>query len=64
MHIITFQFDFGYETWGISNSLVIEMLQCSIRNLQLNGTVREKKTKRSNEEVLSELKTPTRTFTR
>lgn len=65
MHIIlTFQFDFGYETWGICNSLVIEMLQSSIKNLQVNGTVREMKTKRSNEEILAELETPTRSSTR
>lgn len=59
-----FQFDFAYATWGKSPELVIEMLQSSIKNSHSSEMGREKKSKRSNQEILDELKTPLRPSTR
>lgn len=63
-HLIVFlhQFDFGYETWGMNPSLVIEMLQKTIRNRKLQNH-KKRTTKRTNDEILAELKTPTKSST-
>lgn len=56
------QFDFGYETWGMNPSLVVEMLQKTIRNRKLQNH-KKRTTKRTNDEILAELKTPTKSST-
>lgn len=43
--------------------LVIEMLQKTIRNWKANEPKKKRNPKRTNEEILSELKTPTKAST-
>lgn len=58
------KFDLGYETWGMNPALVIEMLQKAIRNRNSNVIKKKRAPKRSNEELLAELKTPTKASTK
>lgn len=58
------KFDLGYETWGMNPALVIEMLQKSIQNQHMNDFNRTRSPKRSNEELMAELKTPTKSSTK
>lgn len=58
------KFDIGFETWGMKPSLVIEMLQKLIRNGNANDLNKKQTPKRTNEELLAELKTPTKASTR
>lgn len=58
------KFDLGYETWGMNPALVIEMLQKAIQNRNTKDLNRKRAPKRSNEELLAELKTPTRASTK
>lgn len=59
-----FQFDLGYETWGMNPSLVIEMLQTSVRNQRQMGKREKVDSKQTNEEIIESLKTITKTGTK
>lgn len=56
----SFKFDIGFETWEMKPSLVIEMVQKVIRNRNANDLNKKCAPKRSNEELMAELKASTK----
>lgn len=56
--------DVGYKPWGMNPALVIEMLQKTISNFDTETLKIDRTAKRSNDELLAELKTPTQPSTK
>lgn len=60
----SFQFDLGYETWGMNPSLVIEMLQVSVRNQRQAEKAKKIEIQQTDEEIINGLKSITKSSTK
>lgn len=59
-----FQFDFKSITWGMNPSMVINMLQSTCSHLNTVITARPKRIEHTDEQIIKELRSPKKSFTR